>query len=343
MDALPNEILLNIFDLLYPPITHLSSPSGLDRSRDLYSLCLVCQTFNQIATPLLYESIERTGNMTTLAYRQLPQVLLRKPKLRQYIKSIRLKLGDDVEVGEPMLHEDTDSNGSNEETEESYEDYHEEDPIVDIVPAEVQERYTWLSDIVEHLSTELGLPFAPALLRNAIRGDDIPITMCVFLAPNLERLWYRVPITHMETNTPCPLLAGIACSAFGTPLGEIHRFEKIRVLHIDLYRSGAYQSPVSCALPLLLLPSLVDLTLGGWGTDVRLPGRLALIPDDVDSDFLGKRWTWPVRSSSITKLSLLRPNVNSTMVAKMLLACRALSRFEIVHLEPDIERVADSR
>jgi hypothetical protein len=416
MEALPNELLHNIFVLLHPPITQLSSPNGLARSRHLSSLCRVSHKFRQVATPLLYESIERAGDTKTLAYRHLPQVLLNNPNLRQHIKSIRLKLDNEVRVGERVMDQLTDEDdseediedideglkddeqemskdysihyqkfapyqgdaeediadinegikndkqdsdkvhspvrrfvsyqGDEEENEQTWEDSDEEgeipwmdseeeeedeeDSFVDNIPKRVQERYRWLRDIIEPLAKVSGLPYTTDLLRNAIRGDDIPITLCIFLAPNIERLWYRVPKIQLQGSTSCLLLTAIALSAFGTPLGEIHRFEKLRILHIDLYRSEAYQTAVNHALPLLLLPSLVDLTLGGWGTDVRAPGRSTWITDDDDSQFSGHPWTWPIRTSSITRLSLIRPNITSTMVAKMLLACRALTRFELV-------------
>jgi hypothetical protein len=62
MSEMPNELLLQIFGYLHEPITHFSSPPKPGRYQDLASLCRVSRKFQGLATPLLYESIERSGN-----------------------------------------------------------------------------------------------------------------------------------------------------------------------------------------------------------------------------------------------------------------------------------------
>jgi hypothetical protein len=94
MDELPNELLLHTFSYLHAPIAQFSTPSLLGLSSDLASVCRVSHHFNKLATPLLYESIERTGDINSLAFDRLPTTLLERPDLGRHIKNIRLKLGD---------------------------------------------------------------------------------------------------------------------------------------------------------------------------------------------------------------------------------------------------------
>lgn len=111
MEDLPNELLLYIFSFLHTPITCFSSPHATDRSRDLVVLCRVCRRFKDVATPLVYESIERTGDMNSLVFRQLPRTLFNNMELCRYIKNVRLKMDDSFEMGDifgvqDLLHED---------------------------------------------------------------------------------------------------------------------------------------------------------------------------------------------------------------------------------------------
>jgi hypothetical protein len=130
----------------------------------------------------------------------------------------------------------------------------------------------------------------------------------------------------------------IASRVLLAPVNEQCRFENLKILHIDLHKDRV-EWPASNALAFLLLPSLTHLTLGGWGvTGPVAKSRLwEETPDNDDSACMGKPWIWPVRSSCVTRLSLLRPFVSGTMIAKMLHACRSISRFEVVQGERQIK------
>jgi hypothetical protein len=328
MDGLPNELLLHVFSYLQPPITHhghFSTPSALF-SIELASLCRVSLKFNELATPLLYESIERAGSIDSLAFRRFPSTLLEHPDLGRHIKNIRLKLVEGTQVGERFgISQDYDEIVG-EDREIDYED--------DTIPHNLMDTYSWLYDLIEPRAVANVRIDPQDLLKRAIRGEDVLLTLCLFITPNLERLWYRRPATHCFEQSSL-LLTAIATRIFFTPVGENHGFEKLKVLHIDLHADEC-DFPASSALPLLLLPRLVDLTLGGWGI-CGIPSEPW--PDDEDSAYMDKPWTWPVRASSVKRLSLLYPFVSGTMVAKMLHACKAISRFELVHGEDrDIDK-----
>jgi hypothetical protein len=334
MDDLPNELILHVFSYLQAPITQLSTPSVLGFSSDLASLCRVSHHFNKLATPLLYESIKRTGDINSLAFDRLPTTPLERPDLGRHIKNIKLKLGDKKkEIG---------GSWGNRARQEKYG--LDAKLRVDDIPDDLLKRYNWLYELIckliESMDTDILFPTAYDLLKYALRGQYILLVLCACLAPNLERLWYRQPINKMPIGTSQSVfaaiaaIAAIASCAFHTPIGSKCRFKNLKVLHIDL-KSGRdrVQSSASDALPLLFLPSHNDLTLGGWGKEG--PGtqasRWASTTDDDDSAFLGKPWTWPIRSSSITRLSFLHPIVSGRMMAKMLgLAKRSLgSRYRV--------------
>ena len=142
----------------------------------------------------------------------------------------------------------------------------------------------------------------------------------------------------------CFLSTAIAYSAYGKSPDGVPRFQRLTVLHVDVSRSGV-QWQVSDALPFLLLPSLTDLTLGGWGVAApSSPSSSEELPNNYDSTFAGESWIWPVRSSPITRLSLIRPFVSGTVISKMIHACKALSEFEIVHPNyVQLDRLPDPR
>jgi len=204
MDELPNELLLHIFSFIHAPITHFSSPQGFNRSPDLAFLSCVCGRFNQLATPLLYESIERTGDINSLAYRALPDSLLSNPKLRRLVKNIRLKLDDDATVGQPLSVRDKASNAvriprlphlgnrSSHGDDDQFEEVNHEKMLDDAMG-----RHTWLLDMIETSAAELKLPFQHHWIKNAIRGEDIPLALSILQAPNIERIWFRLPHTYL--------------------------------------------------------------------------------------------------------------------------------------------------
>ena len=95
MEELPNELVVHAFSYLHFPITGFSTPHRKGGARDLVVLCRVCRRFRALATPLVYESIERELDINHPAYYQLPRTLLSNPELRKHIKSVRLKAGGD--------------------------------------------------------------------------------------------------------------------------------------------------------------------------------------------------------------------------------------------------------
>ncbi|OWY49010.1 hypothetical protein AALT_g9421 [Alternaria alternata] len=67
------------------------------------------------------------------------------------------------------------------------------------------------------------------------------------------------------------------------------------------------------------------------GTYLLLEGIGAMPPfltDENDSIVYNVPWRWPIPSSPISKLSLIRPYVSENMVKKVIRACKALQQFE---------------
>ncbi|CAN9219756.1 unnamed protein product [Alternaria alternata] len=61
-----------------------------------------------------------------------------------------------------------------------------------------------------------------------------------------------------------------------------------------------------------------DLTLGSWGCRPNTPGAMPpFLTDENDSIVYNVPWRWPIPSSPISKLSLIRPYVSENMVKKL--------------------------
>ncbi|KAH6861178.1 hypothetical protein BKA58DRAFT_48241 [Alternaria rosae] len=190
------------------------------------------------------------------------------------------------------------------------------------MPDYTPEGYEWLGELISAMNSSQAHASDHDLLERAILGEDVLLTPCILSACNLERLWLRLPKSQLDEDSPSFLLNSIVHSA------NEGGFERLKVLHLDVYQSGVGW-PVRNALPLFLLPSLTDLTIGNCGeTDLGRPWSFG--PDTNDSAFMGEPWMWPDRTSSITKLSLLSPHFSGSIVAKMLLACKVLTEFEVV-------------
>jgi hypothetical protein len=187
-------------------------------------------------------------------------------------KNIRLKLDGDATVGQPLSVKDKASNADRIPhvprlgNRSSYEDDEEdESKTYKKMLDEAMDRRTWLLDMIKSSAAEINLPFQNHWINNAIRGEDIPLALSILQAPDLERIWFRLPHTYLKSKWVCFLSTAIAYSTYGKSPDGVPRFERLTVIHIDLSRSGV-QWPVSDALPILLLPSLADLTLGRRGT-----------------------------------------------------------------------------
>ncbi|RYN91434.1 hypothetical protein AA0119_g10440 [Alternaria tenuissima] len=357
MEELPNELLLQILGYLHtPPVTDFCSPHVADRSPDLHVLSRVSRRLRDVAAPLVFEFIERAGDVDSLAYRQLPQTLLNNMELCRYIKSIRLKVEDGFEAGDFWAgHVMLSGNESGDEGRVDYNERHcryqkrrprdaqesDEkgcDEQVEELPTDTPEHYKWLAKLISAMDNDQEHADDQDLLQRAILGEDVLLTPCVLSARNLERLWIRLPKLQLDGNYTSFLLNSLSYSA------HTGGFEKLKVLHLDVYQSGLEWS-VSHVLPFFRLPNLVDLTLGNCGSvsfdmdwdewrDGQCPRpdpfHRRIWPDKNDAAFMGEPWIWPLRTSSITRLSLLSPRFSGSIIANMLLACRAITDFEVV-------------
>ncbi|OAL50837.1 hypothetical protein IQ07DRAFT_644051 [Pyrenochaeta sp. DS3sAY3a] len=369
MEKLPAETLLLIFNLVNPPITHFDSPWASQRLHDLFSLSLVCKIFNPIATGLLYETIEGVSDTHSIDIYRFSRTTRKHPELLQHLKILRFKsfvsderichpywafensrfrsfldevFFSDIEdisaKGDPSNKSDTykgidtlavdeglehkaDESQQNDEGEVCDNNFDQNE--LNLYIAET----SWLLNSMKRLASQSKLEDPIELFRSARREEDVLLTSKILQAPNLQYLWYSSRSDLYKCNTHCLLLPCIGYSVLGAIHNKHHAFNKLRVIHIDLASSG-FRFPLIHALPLLLLECLEELTLAGWG-------KGDFFAKD-DSTVFGRPWEWPLRASSIARLSLLRPDACTTMIAKMILACKALSRFELAgHLIDD--------
>jgi hypothetical protein len=298
MARLPEELIHQIFASIDPPIKVYSSPPRYNRMHNLSRVCRVSKQFRRIATPLLYTSVERGLHDTNFA--KLLVTLAAEPGLCQYIRSIRQKPGAKYDY-DAMTHVSRFSEEGSMSAKVA--------PIV-------------LS------ATRLRMPYVQSLITRWLQQEDIVLALCAFHAPNIECLVVNPGAPKPGLPFESILLQAISRSALGLPYGKIHSFKRLRVLYLDF--SAYTYFPASNALPLLLLPSLEDLTLAAWG---KLP--FGWDRHDAQHAPFGQDWTWPRRASPIKKLSLLYPRVDPATASKMILACKALVKFETTnHLTP---------
>jgi hypothetical protein len=298
MARLPEELIHQIFASIDPPIEVYSSPPRYDRMHNLSRVCRVSKQFRRIATPLLYTSVERGLHDTNFA--KLLVTLAAEPGLCQYIRSIRQKHGAKYDFDATTHISRFSEEGS--------------------MSAKV-------APIVSS-ATRLRMPYVQGLITRWLNQEDILLALCAFHAPNIECLVVNPGAPKPGLPFESILLQAISRSALGLPYGKVHSFKRLRVLHLDF--SAYTYFPASNALPLLLLPSLEDLTLAVWG---KLP--FSWDRHDAQHAPFGQDWTWPRRASPIKKLSLLYPRVDPATASKMILACKSLVKFETTnHVTP---------
>ena len=290
LSRLPEELLHQIFASIDPPMESYSSVSQYARTHNLSRVCLVSKQFRRIATPMLYMSIER--GLQDADFARLLVTLTEEPGLNQYVKCIRQKPQARTSYDAAQADLPAGNNG-----------------------------LAYRATPVLSAATKLGMPYVQGLVTRWLHQEDILLTLCAFQAPNLEYLIVNPAAPKPGLPFESILLQGISRSALGCPFGTVHPFKHLRVLHLDF--SAYTYFPASNALPLLLLPSLEDLTLGAWG---KLP--LGRDKEDAQHAPFGQDWTWPRRKSPIKKLSLLYPRVDPNTASKMILACKSLVRFE---------------
>ncbi|KAI4661112.1 uncharacterized protein J4E79_004922 [Alternaria viburni] len=196
MDEFPNELLLQIFSLLHTPITCFSAPRVPAPSRDLLALCRVCRSFRDVARSLIYESIERAGDMNNEAFRQLPRTLLKNVELCRYIKNLKLKMEDGFEVGDFWAGHNLrpENELDDEEVEERatydakcirYQRRHQKmldgdgsdvDKGVSDLPEYTPEGYEWLGELIPSMNSSQAHASEHDLLERAILGEDVLLT-----------------------------------------------------------------------------------------------------------------------------------------------------------------------
>ena len=304
MDDLPNELLIHIVDQLRGPTTW-ADPADYSRTDALAALCCVSKKLYHIARPLLYGSIDLPPNDGVLPQsRRLFARLQEQPSLRFEIKALRQKTRAGLrQDGERRMR--------------------------------VRDEY--IKDTTRDVRAfGLGTEDASEIVGRWLRYEDLYFALLAFRTPNLERLWMRPDIYHEGSydDCHCTLLEGIGRMAMGVRLLDTHHFDNLKTLYIDFSDQPIISARY--AFPLLLLPNLDELTLVALGGYYDIPeGETEVGFDGYETDdgltIFDRPWLWPLRSSSITKLSLFKPVFSENAVKKMILACKALERFECFH------------
>jgi hypothetical protein len=277
--------------------------------------------------------------MNTLSFRQLPHTLFNNTELFRYIRNVRLKMEDGFKVGDVWAAQEfvgRDRLWSKKDKGRAYYEksfcryqkrrypkrrrcliQESEEQEVEM-PVNTPQRYKWLAKLLPAMDHSQADANNQDLLEKAILGEDVLLTPCVLSARNLERLWVRFPELLLRKGNTSFLLCTLA--AHNAQSGA---FQKLKILHLDTNRQVSW--PVNHVVPLFRLPHLTDLTLGNCGFTSAVVNFAGMFyPDDTNS------WIWPVRTSTITRLSLLSPWFSGSMAAKMLLACRSITEFELV-------------
>lgn len=104
---LPDELLLNIFNVFIRDRTDFSSPSGRQWPRTILALCLTCKDFNRLATPLLvyrWSNLNRYTTWEPLA--AFVKHLVERPDHRKAVRELAIRNSRDDEPELHSLHND---------------------------------------------------------------------------------------------------------------------------------------------------------------------------------------------------------------------------------------------
>jgi hypothetical protein len=270
--------------------------------KDIAHVCLVNRKLNNIATPILYRHIGRAlpyygiEHGRSIFYRCLG-TLQARPQYRTYVKTLQ-----DVPCPETTSQQKSSSTAKS--------------------SLALNYRGTVPESYIMTLANELELDSEDLLARHA-RGEDLWLTLCTLLTPNVEKIKTLLRGRHALQNPVNLLLEHISRSAIGQPIGQVHTFSRLYVLHLETVYP--LRLPVTYSFPLLLLPTLERLTLGGWGG--TYDGE-TYIYDPNNTTVFSQPWTWPLRSSPITSLSFRSPLAKSSIACNMIRACTSLLKFE---------------
>jgi hypothetical protein len=306
MDRLPDELLLHMLQF----IQQLGPPHHL--SQTLANVCLVSRKFHRVATPVLYETLMQVAPNTpcvtkrSVFYRCL-KTLHTRAEFRLHIKSLSNVpheiISDEIAPGAGT----------------------KQDKSVSLLPCD----NTDPEALIMAVAKNLGISETKAIFARHNAGEDVCFILCALLAPNLEQIKTLIRGRATEGTPPTLLLEYLGRSAIGMPVGQVHNFDKLRYLHFEPSFTLAF--PVTHAFPLVLLPRLNHLALGAWGAVTR---NLGYVIDPNDSVVFGRSWTWPLRTSRISELSLWNLFTTPQIVCRMIQACQSLTRFVCIAIDP---------
>jgi hypothetical protein len=274
--------------------------------KNIAHVCLVNRKLNDIATPILYRNIARElpyygiEHGRSIFYRCL-STLQTRPQHRSYIKSLQ-------DIPQPGAAS-------------------QEKSSLAVKASAIPAYHGTVPDsLIGTLADELELNSEGLRTRHA-QGEDLWLTLCALLAPNVEEIKTLLRGRHALQNPVNLLLEHIAKAAIGQPIGEVHTFSKLHTLHLETVYP--LRLPVKYTFPLLLLPKLEHLILGSWGGTYN--GE-TYIYDPNDTTVFSQPWTWPLRSSPITSLSFRSPLAKGSIVCNMIRACTSLLKFECTNI-----------
>ncbi|KAH7095439.1 hypothetical protein FB567DRAFT_512619 [Paraphoma chrysanthemicola] len=297
MDTLPDELLLHILKCFHSSSEY--SPA------DLAAACLLSRRLNRVGTPVLYSDIRSNksrGQGRSVLYRLL-ETLQARPHLRLLIKRLEhcpprsnRPFGNDLDQAARL-------------------------PDGDLCDASTKA-------LIDALANELQLRDSQNTYLHYNTDEDILLTLCALLAPNVERIKVRLRRAEDGRTRAIALLQYICESSYNqqcsqSQRGGAHSFERLRQLQIepDIFLT----IPSTQVLPLLLLPSLKHLTVGGWGD---FSERARPMIEAEESRVRWRPQVWPIQASSISELCLRYPQAPPEHVSTIIMACKALTKLE---------------
>jgi hypothetical protein len=272
-------------ELLLRVVEHVNRDECWKRpSKHLARLSQASQMLHRVSTPVLYAHIKQPSHI----FGSLLRTLWRNPALRKHINKLQDMHLD--ENGREIPYDTTSGRPSDAEL------------------------------LIEVLSEELGMDPIDLLTRYN-HGEHIWSAMCALLAPRLKHV--AIVLHHELLIEPGLLLEHIARHYLVEPNRSMHVFQELLSLHLKP-RSQVQQVDETYAFPLVLLPRLQALCLGGWNAQRRL-----FLPDADRGLVAGQPWTWPTRASQISELALRNIDLQVPVCA-MIRACKELVKFESI-------------
>ncbi|KAF1977921.1 hypothetical protein BU23DRAFT_275977 [Bimuria novae-zelandiae CBS 107.79] len=291
---LPDELLVRIVQYIPDKGTCSSQTPYLPPVADYRSVALVCRRLNRVANAVLYAQYIHDFDHRSSA--PFIRTLFEQPNVAQIVRGV-----EEITIRDRKrrsIHRPAASLNS-------------------------------LVSVIHHLDM-INKDDILSIFRQ--RKDplyDLEAALIIALTPNIQALAlnfeseFRFPPDGLrdpgDMSLPSPALQLVLFAARGVPCGQVHRFEHLRKLKLNMSNIS-----VNSISSVLRLKSLVDLTL--TLTNYKIPWS-----DNIP-------WGCPPKESSVKTIRLEAFSVDVPSIVNLIASCRSLEGFALCASRTRLER-----